>query len=479
MRASRQLLAGLLLTASSFGESTQESIRVTDTVRVVQKTERAVAAIFSQSEGELSMGSGSVIHPSGYILTNDHVIANKEGLVLLKGHKPLPYKIVGNLPEKDLCLIKVSHPEALAHIRLGHSNDLMTGEPILCAGNPGGRGIVFSRGIVSSPNFILNAPNALTMYYFNNDVRDRFIQFDAASNRGNSGGPLINILGQQVGVVAAKNPDEENINFAIPINRVKQNLAELFNPEIRKGFYSGITIDLLSDKARVVQVASDSPAEQAGIRTDDIILRLGKKSLKGPIDWMVELLEHDASTPLDLKIRRGEKIEKVDLKLSPYPTPETVDLEKPKEGLLFKVCFGKFERTPDFSKQKIVKTGVAWKLDVPAMGKPRKDNFAVQLEGYIKIPKDGIYRLILNSDDGSRLNLAGKNVIDNDGPHPAQDMSRMLRLSKGFIPIQIDYFEATGDSALSLYIEESPDKRTSAENIFYHEAPAEKDLNQK
>ena len=87
------------------------------------------------------------------------------------------------------------------------------------------------------------------------------------------------------------------------------------------------------------------------------------------------------------------------------------------------------------------------------MGKPRKDNFAVQLEGYIKIPKDGIYRLILNSDDGSRLNLAGKNVIDNDGPHPAQDMSRMLRLSKGFIPIQIDYFEATGDSALSLYIE--------------------------
>ena len=57
-------------------------------------------------------------------------------------------------------------------------------------------------------------------------------------------------------------------------------------------------------------------------------------------------------------------------------------------------------------------------------------------------------------------------------------MSRMLRLSKGFIPIQIDYFEATGDSALSLYIEESPDKRTSAENIFYHEAPAEKDLNQ-
>ena len=131
---------------------------------------------------------------------------------------------------------------------------------------------------------------------------------------------LINILGQQVGVVAAKNPDEENINFAIPINRVKQNLAELFNPKSIR-FYSGITIDLLSDKARVVQVASGSPAEQAGIRTDDIILRLGKKSLKGPIDWMVELLEHDAVLRWTLKLERGDKIEKVDLKLGPYPTP--------------------------------------------------------------------------------------------------------------------------------------------------------------
>ena len=71
---------------------------------------------------------------------------------------------------------------------------------------------------------------------------------------------------------------------------------------------------------------------------------------------MVELLEHDASTPLTLKLEEVKKIEKVDLKLSPYPTPETVDLENPKKVFSSK-CFGKFERTPDFSKQKIVKTG--------------------------------------------------------------------------------------------------------------------------
>ena len=464
------LLGGLLAAGANFGAPTADSPRFSETVRVVQKTEAAVAAVFSQAEGSLSMGSGSVVHPGGYVLTNEHVIANRPGVVLLKGHKPLKYRIVGSLPEKDLCLLKVSTKEPLPHyIRLGRSHDLMTGEPILCAGNPGGRGIVYSSGIVSSPRFIVNAPNALTMYYFNTDVRDRFIQFDAASNGGNSGGPLINVLGEQVGVVASKNLKEENINFAIPIDRVRQNLPELFSPEVRKGFTTGFMIDPLAQKVIVAQVEKGSPAAKVGIRPGDHLQTLGGRPLQEPVDWMVQLLRHGPGDTLQLEILAGSKKRKVRLKLAPYATPRTVKLNHPKPGLKFKVCFGEFIRTPDFSEQKTVKAGVAWKLDVPAMGKPRKDHFAIQLEGFLKIPSDGIYRLVLNSDDGSRLLLDGKILIDNDGPHPAQDAGRLVRLAKGYLPIRIDYFESTGDASLGLFIEDSPGKRESAEKLFYHE----------
>ena len=105
-----------------------------------------------------------------------------------------------------------------------------------------------------------------------------------------------------------------------------------------------------------------------------------------------------------------------------------------------------------------------------AMAKPKNDNFSIQLEGFLKIPRDGIYRLILNSDDGSRLYIGKESIIDNDGPHPAQDVGRLLRLRKGFLPVRIDYFEATGDESLGLFIEDGAGKRESAENLFFHQS---------
>jgi S1-C subfamily serine protease len=448
----------------------KDSPRITDTVRVVQKTENGVAAVFSQAEGSLSMGSGSIIHPEGFILTNDHVIANRPGVVLLKGHKPLNYRIIGALPEKDLCLLRIDTDAPLTNIKLGRSNDLLTGEPILCAGNPGGRGVVYSRGIVSSPRFMLSAPNALVMYYFSNDTRDRFIQFDAASNGGNSGGPLLNILGEQIGVVARKKLDEENINFAIPIDRVRENLVELFAPEIRKGFETGITIDPLSPKTKINTVTKGSSAAKAGLKPGETIITLDGRPIGGPVDWMAQLLKHKPGDELKLEAKSGHRKRETVLKLAPYKEPVVVVLKDPKPGLHFKLCLGNFVKVPDFETEKVVKWGIARKLDILAMAEPKNDNFAIQLEGYLKIPKDGIYRLILNSDDGSRLYIGKESMIDNDGPHPAQDVGRLLRLRKGFLPVRIDYFEATGDASLGVFIQNGPGERESADKLFFHES---------
>jgi S1-C subfamily serine protease len=459
----------LFVAAVCFAAPPKNSPRVTDTVRIVRKTEPAVAAVFSQAEGRLSMGSGSVVHREGYVLTNDHVVAGMGGVILLKDYRlPLDYKIIGRMPEKDLCLLKVRAPNPLTAIRLGRSNDLMTGEPILCAGNPGGRGIVYSSGIVSSPNFILTAPNALVMRYFSGDVRDRFIQFDAASNLGNSGGPLINALGDQVGVVSNKNPNEENINFAIPIDRVRENLNELFAPEVRQGIFTGITLDPFSQSAKILKVAKKSPAEKLALRPGDSLKSVNGKPLGSCLDWYVYLLDQKTGNELRLSVSQGKKTKEVSLKLSAYPTPPTMEIENPKPGLLFEVCHGTFEKAPAMEKQRVIKKGVARALDVLAMGAPKTDGFAIKLEGALKIPKDGVYRLIINSDDGSVLRVGKKIVADNDGPHPAQDVGTLMRLKKGFLPIRIDYFEATGDAELNLFIENSSGQRSDAAPLFFH-----------
>ena len=163
---------------------TPASPRRTATVELAAKTEASVVAIYAQGDGETHSGSGSIISPHGYILTNDHVVRNRAGVVLFPDGVMRPFRVVGRAPEKDLAIIAVPVKEPLPALPMGRSHDVLTGEPILVAGNPGGRGIVFSSGIVSSPRMMLDAPNALIMAQFPNDARDRFIQFDAASNAG-------------------------------------------------------------------------------------------------------------------------------------------------------------------------------------------------------------------------------------------------------------------------------------------------------
>ena len=299
---------------------------------------------------------------------------------------------------------------------------------------------------------MLTAPNALVVHYLRHDVRDRFIQFDAASNQGNSGGALINALGEQIGVVSNKSPGEENINFAIPIDRVRQNLVELFSPEIRKGFETGISMDPLARKVKVIKVEESGPAAKAGIQADDLILAINGKVLQGPIDWMATLLDHKVGDELKLTLDGENGKREATLKLTPYREPEPIELKNPQAGLRFKVCFGSFVKAPNMAEQKVAKEGIARALDIVAMAEPKTDDYAISLKGFLKIPKDGTYRLIINSDDGGVVRIGDEIVLDNDGLHPAQDAGRLFRFSKGFLPIRIDYFEAQGGAALSFDI---------------------------
>ena len=149
-----------------------ESPRITPLVKVIQAIEPAVVALFVPDEqNRLSSGSGTIIHPDGYVLTNNHVLPRELGYALVQD-QPVRFQVVGRLPEKDIAVIKLlGVPRSLPFVPLGHSHDLMNGESVVVAGNPGGRGTTFTSGIVSAKRLVLNIPNALVYSQYKSSRR--------------------------------------------------------------------------------------------------------------------------------------------------------------------------------------------------------------------------------------------------------------------------------------------------------------------
>jgi len=176
-----------------------------------------------------SLGSGFIVHPDGYVVTNNHVVEGAtEITVELDDGRKLPADLISVDSEADLALLKIADKNPFPTIALGDSSDLMIGEPAIAIGNPFGYSHSVSTGIVSALHRDLK------------NVEDKeslanLIQTDAAINPGNSGGPLLNAYGQVIGINTAVRSDAQNIGFAIPVNRLRDIIPELMNPsQVRK-----------------------------------------------------------------------------------------------------------------------------------------------------------------------------------------------------------------------------------------------------
>lgn len=436
-------------------------------VDVIERVGGSVVAIFSEDkEHRVSSGSGSVIHDSGYILTNDHVVADRQGVVLVRGQQPLPYRTVARLWDKDLALVKVESPKPLVAVPLGRSNDVLAGEPILVGGNPGGRGIVFSSGIVSSAEVMAGA-SALAMAYFPDDARDRVIQFDAASNPGNSGGPVINAEGRQIAVVVGKILNEQDINFAIPIDRARRAMRDLLLPEQRGNFWTGIELAMAA--TTIERVREGSPAASAGLESGDIVAAIDDHGIGSDIDFHVALVGRQANQELTVHYARAGTARSATLKLVEYPAKPGLKTEGRKAGLAYRVYPGRFTRCPDVGNLKPAHEGTAAEARLAQINGLPSDDYALVLEGYVEIPETGVWSLAIGSDDGSRLIVDGELVANNDGPHPMQWTSGCGRWQKGLHPVKIEFFEATGDAELQVVLSrDGSDKRL--EPKFFHDA---------
>jgi len=447
------------------------SPRRTATVELAARAEPAVVAIYAQADGVAHSGSGSVISPRGFILTNDHVVRNRTGVVLFSDGSVLPFRVVGRAPEKDLAIVAVSVKKPLQTLVMGRSHDVLSGEPILVVGNPGGRGIVFSSGIVSSPRMMLDAPNALVMAQFPNDTRDRFIQFDAASNPGNSGGPLINAEGVQIGVVSASDKVSQNINYAIPIDRLHEWLPRMVAPEAKGNFFIGIECDPLATRAVVTRVVPGSPAAGIGVCPGDVLVKAGDVELSRAWDWPLSLVGGRAGTKLPLVWEHQGTRKEATLTVAPYPAMAAVAVAQTRPGLRFAIHpLEKPVRLPDFSTLKPSRQGIAESLD-PRSLEPQLSSFGLVLEGFVDLQQDEWCRLIVESDDGSRVFLHGERILDNDGPHPPRESGAVIRATRGLHPIRIEFFELSGGSMLKLYLESADGTRRELEKDALRHAP--------
>ncbi len=275
-----------------------------------------------RTQPRVGFGSGVILSKDGYIVTNNHVIADAdEIMVTLNDNRTLPARLVGTDENTDLALIKVESDEDLEYLPVGNSDNLKVGEWVLAVGNPFNLTSTVTAGIVSA--------KARSLGVYNNGI-ESFIQTDAAINQGNSGGALVNAKGELVGinaVLSSPTGSYAGYGFAIPasiMTKVVNDLKEFGTVQRAVlGIMGGtVTSELNEEKdlgtvegVYVSELVEDGAAKAAGIEQGDVIVGIDGKSVKTMPEMQEELAKHLPGDKVQIKLIRDKKERKVDVEL--------------------------------------------------------------------------------------------------------------------------------------------------------------------
>jgi serine protease Do len=274
-----------------------------------------------------SLGSGFVIDPQGYVVTNNHVIADATQItVTFSNDKKLEAKVVGRDAKTDLALLKVESKQPLPFVQFGDSEKMRVGDWVIAIGNPFGLGSTVTAGIISARSRNINA-----------SPFDDFIQTDAAINRGNSGGPMFNQNGEVIGVntaIFSPSGGSVGIGFAIPTELAKPILDQLkLHGRAYRGWL-GVKIQHVTDEianslglsqasgALVLEISKGSPAASSGLQNGDVILKFDGKQVKEMRNLPRLVAETPIGSEVELQIWRGGVTKTISLKLGEYPEEE-------------------------------------------------------------------------------------------------------------------------------------------------------------
>ena len=284
-----------------------------------------------------SSGSGVVISPDGFVMTNQHVIENADKVtVTLSGGDEYEAEIIGSDETSDLALIKLSGSD-FPYAELANSDDLLIGEWVIALGNPFELFSISNKpsasvGIISATNMDFGMQKS-------GKVLQDMIQTDAAINPGNSGGPLVNAMGQVIGINTFIFTDYEHfrgsvgIGFAIPINSARRIAEELrMTGEIDRGYSTGLIVQSVTRSISryldipfvkgviIVEVNQGSPADMTGLEPGDVILTVIGEDVNKPSDIRTVILENDlrSGDKVTLQIFRNGNYKKVKMRLGKY-----------------------------------------------------------------------------------------------------------------------------------------------------------------
>ena len=313
-----------------------------DVAGLYESTRSGVVFVEARGQGPGgSSGSGFLVDDQGSIVTNQHVVDNAEEVDVRfgEGGDPLDARVTGSDASTDLALLKIDPSDVDGEpLRLGSSDQVRVGEPVIAIGSPFGLRGTVTAGIVSGLAREIRSPNGFTI--------DDVVQTDAAINPGNSGGPLIDERGRVIGVnaqIASSNRSNSGVGFAIPIDTAKEVIPELRRSGEVKRAYLGVStadvdseiareLDLPADRGALVQsVVRGGPADDAGLRGGnrqtqqglaaggDLIVKVGDRDIADPSALADTIARLKPGEEVRIEYFRGDERRSAQVKLSERP----------------------------------------------------------------------------------------------------------------------------------------------------------------
>ena len=269
-----------------------------------------------------SGGSGFIVSADGLVVTNNHVIDGATDLRVTVGGREFSAIVKGTDPDTDIALLQIDADKTFNYLSLGDSESLRVGDWVMAIGSPLSLNSTVTVGVVSAKGRSIGLANVSF---------ENFIQTDAAINFGNSGGPLVNLQGKVVGIATAINYGAENIGFAVPVSTLQQILPQLRETGRVERGYLGVAIENLTflsaqsfgleepRGALVTDVTEDTPAETAGLKNGDVILKVDAVEVTKTRDLIEYVASRGPGARVKLKVLRGGKTIEKAVKLAQRP----------------------------------------------------------------------------------------------------------------------------------------------------------------
>lgn len=279
-----------------------------------------------------SLGSGVIVSPDGYILTNFHVIERASRIrVMLADETIHEARVITGDQINDLALIKIEPQESLPALPFAGDDDLLLGETVIAMGNPFGLAHTVTAGVLSGKN--------REARYRGEVLYRDILQTDAAVNPGNSGGPLLNVDGELIGINVAVYQDAQqtaqNIGFAVPIRRARALLTDWLTPRLIHNRWPGFELGEMDGRVFIREIDARSPAHAAGLRAGDHLVAIDD----GPVTRLYEannlLLPYEIGAQVPMTFRLGDEERVITVVITGVPKPSGNDLAQDRLGLTF------------------------------------------------------------------------------------------------------------------------------------------------